>query len=264
MFGLFGKKNRASAAQQDQNSIDLDGDNRYADGMLSRRFFAAVDRAVRAQDSSIDKYVAGLRKKNPSATNAELQAKLDKHFRNLATASGAGNGGIAALPGLGTAVSLVTISGEGILIVEVCALYALASAKLRNIDTTLEEVRRALVLLAVAGGSGNDVLRAVAEQNGIKSIVGLRSLKNLPKGELIKVNSTLGKLAMRTLRRRFGGAMFKKLMPFGIGAVLGAKANRKIADRMIGQVQQTLGPVDASAGSSEATNGTDSAAGSEQ
>lgn len=247
MFGLFGKKKSTEAEASDQPRLPIGPNAQYADGALSSRFFAAVDRAVRAQDSTMDKYINHLRSSNPGKSQAELQEQLDKHFRNLATGSGVANGGVAALPGLGTMLSVATIGAEGVMLLEVCALYALASAKLRGLDTDREDLRRTLVLLSVAGGSGNELLRSVAEQKGLGSLLSLRSLRTLPAGELNRVNSTLGRLAMRTLRRRLGGAMFQKMLPFGIGAVLGGRANRKLANMMIEQVHTTLDQLPAQA-----------------
>ncbi len=273
MFNPFKKDQPEGDAQNSGIDHDLANREDYPDGVLASRFFAAVDKAVKVQAPVVDKYVTNVEKKNPNSSKRELQAILDKQFKTIATASGVGNGGIAAIPGLGTMVSLATVTGEGFALLELAALYTLASARLRELDISTEEQRRAIVLLAVSGTAGQDVIKAFTQESSIKGVTGLRGLKSMPTGQILKVNSTLGRLAFSQIQKRFGKAMLGKLMPFGIGAYLGGKANGKIADMMIEHVHNTLGapdnPVDkqesqAVSASQTVASTTDSVAGSEE
>lgn len=214
----------------------------YPSGPIARRFFGAIDRTVAVQEPLIRSYVAKIEKKHGDATLQHRQEVLDAHFKNLATGSGAGTGGIAAVPGVGTLLSLAGIAAESALLVEVCALYALASAELNGIDISKEETRRAVVYLAISGATAKELVQALAEDRTFGSLKaannlrGARKLRNSSSVELKQANNVLGRFAFRQVRKRFGGAMFKKVLPFGVGAYLGAKANRKIAEQMIDNV----------------------------
>lgn len=208
-------------------------------GPVAQRFFAAVDRTVAIQEPVIRGYVQRIQGKHGNKSLAEQQKVLDAHFTNLATGSGAGTGGLAAVPGIGTLASLAGIAGESLLLIEVCALYSLASAELHGVDISDPETRRAVVYLAISGATGKDLVAALTADSTLGSAKSLRNIARLArsnKSELLKINSVLGRAALRQLRKRFGGAMVQKIMPFGIGAVLGAKANRKIAQDMVRQV----------------------------
>ena len=128
------------------------------------------------------------------------------------------------------------------MLIEVCALYALASAELNNIDISKEETRRAVVYLAISGATAKELVQALAEDSTFGSLKaandlrGSRKLRNPSSVELKQANNVLGRFAFRQVRKRFGGAMFKKVLPFGVGAYLGAKANRTIAEQMIDNV----------------------------
>ncbi|MEL4154313.1 hypothetical protein [Corynebacterium bovis] len=204
------------------------------EGVLARRFFAAVDKAASLQGPAISKYVTHILDHHGDKPLAEQQRIVDRHFLALATGSGAGTGGLAFIPGVGTLLSIGAAGGEALAVVEIFALYTLASARLHGLDVEDTEVRRALILFTIAGSSGSDVVAAMAGQQGLS---GLRALTGR---QMLSMNSRLGTLAFRQLRRRLTGAAFQKLLPLGVGAFLGARANRRIATAMIDQVHRVF------------------------
>ena len=111
---------------------------------------------------------------------------------------------------------------------------------LHGVDISDPEKRRTIVLTVVSGASGNELVQALTQDGALGSIKSLRGLKNASGRDLKVVNSSLGRIAFKQMRRRFGGAMVAKILQFGLGAVLGAKANRKIADAMIQQVNSLM------------------------
>ena len=96
--------------------------------------------------------------------------------------------------------------------------------------------------LAISGATAKELVQAIAEDNTFSSLKaannlrGTRKLRDTSSVELKQANNVLGRFAFRQVHKRFGGAMFKKVLPFGVGAYLGAKANRKIAEHMIDNV----------------------------
>ncbi|MFC2447328.1 MAG: hypothetical protein ACFNVT_13210, partial [Corynebacterium matruchotii] len=61
-------------------------------GLVARWLVTGLDKAAKLQHKTIVKYVDRLKEKNPQATPAEIQAKLDKHFLLTITSTGAGAG----------------------------------------------------------------------------------------------------------------------------------------------------------------------------
>lgn len=238
-MGLFSFK------KKETQDVALEDRTDYPDGPIAGRFFAGVDRAAAVQEPAIRAYVEKIAGKGSNLTLEQRQARVDKHFRNLATGTGLGTGGLAAMPGIGTLMSLAGITGESFLLLEACGFYALASAELQGVDISDEQHRRMLILAAVSGASSNDLVKALTEEGTLTSVRSLRGLTKASGKELVTINSTLGRIAFRQMRRKFRGALLKKLLPFGLGAFLGARANRKIADNMITQVHRVVGELKA-------------------
>ncbi len=207
------------------------------DGKLARQFFKAVDKASEVQAPAIEKYVNHIQRRHGRKSVARQQKVIDRHFRTLATGTGAGTGALAFFPGIGTLLSMGAAGGEALGVVEVFALYTLSSARLRGIDISHREARRRLILFSIAGAAGNE---AVSAASGAKGIGGLRKLGGASDAEKRNINSRLGRIAFRQLRRRMAGAAFAKMLPLGIGAVLGARANRKLAHMMIRHTHAVL------------------------
>ncbi|QNH96303.1 hypothetical protein [Corynebacterium anserum] len=240
-MGIFGfikrKKNKAQNNDAPRDFSDLKD---YPQGAVAGRFFSAVDRAASVQQPAIRSYVQKLNAKHSGKSVEERQSILDKHFHNLAVGTGTGTGGLAALPGIGTLASIGGIAGESVILLEACGLYALASAELHGIDVGDEQHRRALILTTISGASSNELVNALTQDGALTSAKSLRGLRNASGKELVTINSTLGRIAFKQMRKRFGGALLKKLLPFGVGAVLGARANKKIAEHMTEQVHRVI------------------------
>lgn len=236
-------KATAEARAQAGEASDADSsmpDGSEPKGVIAKSFFTAVNKAAAVQGPIIDQYLRSVLGRDENASTSEKQARLDKHFKALATGSGIGTGGLAAVPGIGTIASLATATGESVMLLEACGFYALASAKLNGIDISDEQRRRAIVMLAVSGASDADLVKALTEKNAVAGVRSIRSLTKAGGRDMLQVNNIIGRIALKQVRKRFGGALLGKLMPFGVGVVLGARANRKMADQMIEQVHNFL------------------------
>ena len=207
------------------------------DGKLARQFFTAVDKASEVQAPAIEKYVDHIQRWHGRKMVDEQQKVIDRHFLTLATGTGAGTGALAFFPGIGTLLSMGAAGGEALGIVEVFALYTLSSARLRGIDINHREARRRLILFSIAGAAGNEAVSAASGARGVK---GLRKLSGASEAEKRNINSRLGRIAFRQLRHRMTGAAFAKMLPLGVGAVLGARANRKLAHSMVRHTNAVL------------------------
>lgn len=210
---------------------------RNKDSFVTRKFIGAVDRAVQIQTAPIRAYTDATLRSNDGDLGAAQRA-IDKHFMGLATGTGVGTGGVAVVPGIGTVAAVGAVGLESVVLLELCAWYVVASARLHGVDISDAAVRRDLVLLAFAGASGSKALSSMTGQRGLR---GLMSLPTSGSAGNLSLNSTLGTLAFRNIRRRLGTSMTGKLLPFGAGAYLGARANRATANRLVTDVHGILG-----------------------
>lgn len=231
-------EDQVELSPESQEALSDIADLDEPDGKFARRFFRAVDKASDVQSPAIEKYVSYIQRRHGRKSLERQQKVIDRHFRTLATGTGAGTGALAFFPGIGTLLSAGAAGGEALGVVEVFALYTLSSARLRGVDISHQEARRRLILFSIAGAAGSD---AVSLASGEKGVRGLRKLGSSGDAEKRSINSRLGRIAFRQLRRRMVGGAFSKMLPLGVGAVLGARSNRKLANMMIRHTRGVFG-----------------------
>ena len=215
-------------------------------GTSGRLLIAALDRAVAIQTSAVEKYVSKLREKKPSASPAEVQRMLDNHLMYLATGAGAGAGATATIPGLGFLASLAAVGAESVVFLDAAAFYTIASAHLRGIDIRDAERRRALILVTLIGSAGTALVDAAVgdlakQAAGAQQASAGSMLGRFGAARLRELNGRLVSMATKRFGKSLRNAWLGKLMPLGIGAVLGTVANRKLAKRVIANSQESLG-----------------------
>ena len=200
-------------------------------GLVAKWLVTGLDKAAKLQHKTIIKYVDRLKEKNPQATPAEIQAKLDKHFLLTITGTGAGAGVTAAIPAVGFVTGAAAVGVESL-------AFLVASAYLRGVDISNPERRKSIVLLSVVGSEGTPLATATM---GTDSTIALLTRASTPK--LSDLNKKMFNFAMKRISKSIRLAWLGKLMPLGIGAVLGSVANRKIGNNLIDHVAETLGPL---------------------
>ncbi|MCG7277333.1 MULTISPECIES: hypothetical protein [Corynebacterium] len=236
MFGLGEKTQDEPAAVE---KLTVDENNR-----ISQSFMAALNKVISAQSSIIIGYVERLKKSNKNASPQELQELIDKHFLNIVSGTGAAAGASAAIPGIGLVSGAAAIGAESLLFLEAAAWYILASAHLRGDDIRDEERRRALVLVVLTGSQGSalvdTLLGDVTTLSGMKSAA---TLSRFSGPTLSGINGRLTKLFLKQARKKHKWAWLSKLLPMGVGAVLGTTANRKLARQVMKHSDTQLSPL---------------------
>lgn len=193
------------------------------------------DRAVAATVlRAIDHAVAGrwddaLRR--AAATTGPTTERVAQVARALGTelaAVGAATGGVAALPGVGTVASLATSAADvGWTTTRACDLVMAIGAVHGHTDAP-PEVRKAWIVAVL--GYGTDAAAALprilaAEEETAHE----RARGRVSGGSLAALNQGFARnLATRWVLRKLATSVGKAL-PFGIGAVVGAVANRASA-----------------------------------
>lgn len=210
-------------------------------GTAAKALSHIIERGARVQGPAVKAYVDRLRDHNPEATPAEIIKKLDKHYMAAVMASGAAVGSAAAFPGIGTLVAMSAVAGETVMFLEATAVYVLAVAEVHGIPADHRERRRALVLAVLVG---DDSKRAVADLLGPGRTSGAwlsDGAATLPLPAVSQLNTRLLRYFVKRYTLKRGAIAFGKLLPVGIGAVVGGVGNRMMGKKIVGHAHTAFG-----------------------
>ena len=208
----------------------------------ARALSLILERGARVQAPAVEAYVKRLRHSHPDATPADAVTKLEKHYLAAVTASGAAVGSAAALPGIGTLTALSAVAGETVVFLEATAVFVLAVAEVHGIPAGHRERRRALVLAVLVGDEGRQAVRdlvGTARTGG--GWLG-ESAATMPLPAVAQLNNRLVRYFVKRYALRRGVMTFGKLLPMGIGAVIGGGGNRVMGKKIIANAHQAFGP----------------------
>jgi hypothetical protein len=208
----------------------------------TRALAQLIERSTRVQGPAAEAYVARLRRSHPSASPAEIVAKLEKRYLGALTASGAAVGSTATFPGVGTLTALSAGAGETVFFLEATAVFVLANAVVYGIPADHRERRRALVLAVLVG---DDSKRALGELIGPARTNGgglAEGMASLPMSTLARLNTRLLKYAVKRYTVKRGALMLGKMLPVGIGAAIGGAGNRMVAKKIVRNAHSAFGP----------------------
>ncbi len=202
---------------------------------------AIIERGARVQAPAVKAYVERLRRQSPNATPAEIISRLEKHYLAAVMASGAAVGSAAAFPGIGTLAAMSAVAGETVVFLEATSVYVLAVAEVHGIPADHRERRRALVLAVLVG---EDSKHAVADLLGPGRTSGswlADGAATLPLPAVSQLNSRLLKYFVKRYTLKRGAIAFGKLLPVGIGAVVGGVGNRLMGKRIVANARKAFG-----------------------
>jgi hypothetical protein len=188
---------------------------------LTRRMLDAIDEVSSKRWDAAVRRAATL----PGDIRPEkVKALTDQFVRELA-AAGAAAGAAAAAPTVGTAATLLATSAElawftgraGDLILTIAALHG-------HPDPTVDERRAWVMAVLIYGGSARDEFARALNQasTGIELAPGDR---RIPLASVQAANRVMSKLLLRRYGTRRGVAALGRVIPLGIGAVIGAGSN---------------------------------------
>jgi hypothetical protein len=207
----------------------------------ARALARIIESSSRIQGPAAAAYVERLRRANPGAAPAVIIAKLEKRYLAAVTASGAAVGSAAVLPGFGTVAVLSAAAGETAVFLEATAFFALATATVYGVAAENRERRRALVLAVLVG---DDTKHALGELIGARRTNGAwlsEGVASLPMPALSQLNSRLLKYAVRKYTLRRSALLLGKMLPVGIGALIGAIGNRLVGKKIVRNSRKAFG-----------------------
>lgn len=205
--------------------------------MLSR----IIERGSRMQQPAVHNYVQRLRNKYPGAGPAEIAARLEKRYLRAVTASGAAVGSTATVPGIGAVSALSAVAAETVVFLESTALLVLAMAEVHGIPVEHRERRRALVLAVLVGEDGSN---AVNELLGRKRTGGgwvSEGVATAPLSAVSALNTRLLRYFVRRYTLKRGALAAGKMVPLGLGAVIGGGGNRLMGKKILANARTAFG-----------------------
>ncbi|MDY6049565.1 MAG: hypothetical protein SPI77_03225 [Corynebacterium sp.] len=249
IFDTFtGSNNRDTLSHAPTNPREVE----KASGPAVKTLLTALDRTVTMQSGMIGAYLDWLRKpkkgERTPQTPADVQAALDKHFRSIASGTGATTGAAAAIPGLGLVSGVAAVSADSLLFLDAAAVYTMASAVIRGADIDDPEQRRALLMVVLAGASGSPLVDTILGDlgDGAEGLSTAALLTRFSGPKLNSISDALLTQVRKKITRKLSTAWLGKLIPLGIGAVVGTLANRKLAGNVIESAHAHLGALPAS------------------
>lgn len=200
---------------------------------------ALLDKALELQTPLTERHIARLRRKRPDATPDQIVDRLNAEFRAATISSGAAVGAVAAAPGVGTVAAIAIAGGEAVAFLNATVLYVLARSEVQGITIQDVERRRTLVMAVMLGDAGAKGIGAVAERTGqhwARQVV-----KGMPMAKINAVNKVLGRHFVTKFGTKKGIIVLARVVPFGIGAVIGGAANGVFSQGIITASNRAFG-----------------------
>ena len=211
-------------------------------GAAAKALSHILEGGARVQAPAVAAYVNRLREHKPGATPAEIIAKLETHYLAATMASGAAVGSAAAFPGIGTIVAMSAVAGETVVFLEATAVFALAVAEVHGIPVDQRERRRALVLAVLVGDEGKHAIGDLLGTGRTSGAWLADGAATVPLPAVSQLNSRLLKFFVKKYALKRGAIAFGKLLPVGIGAVIGGVGNRLMSKKIIENARAAFGP----------------------
>ncbi|ACZ31854.1 hypothetical protein Xcel_2840 [Xylanimonas cellulosilytica DSM 15894] len=200
---------------------------------------ALVDRAVTIPSSTIRKHVDAVRRRNPEASPAQVIQILEKEYLRVVTTTGGAVGAAAAVPAVGTGTGVALTTADVATFFAASSAFSLAVAEVHGVRSDDVARRRALLLASVLGAKGaKDVESAVG---GSATAWGKVLLTTMPQGSVRKVNRALANSFLRRQLAKHGTLALGRLVPFGVGAVVGLAGARALGHGVVAQSRRAFG-----------------------
>lgn len=200
---------------------------------------AMLDKALALQAPLTEHHIARLRRNRPEATPREIVARLNTELRAATISAGVGVGAVAAAPTVGTGVALALSGAEAVAFLNATVLYILARGEVQGITIEDVERRRTLVMAVMLGDAGAKGVGKVAERTGqhwARQVV-----RAIPRSKILAVNKVLGRNFVTKYGTKQGILVLGRVIPFGIGAVIGGTANAIFSQGIITASNRAFG-----------------------
>ncbi|WP_328532455.1 hypothetical protein OG935_23385 [Nocardia cyriacigeorgica] len=215
---------------------------------LDKGVVSALDRAAHVQAPVVVKYADWLRDRHPEETPEQIVRRLERQYLIAVTASGVGVGLSAAVPGVGTVVALFATGADTLVFLEASSVLTTGAAAIYEISPQ-DVLDKHLVSAVVLGQAGTKALGQTAGHTAGKWV---DAVGNWIPGLNRMDDSAMKRFLVQFVVKR-SVLMFGKVIPAGIGAVIGGVGNNALGRTVIANLHSTLGPSPATATVAPAT-----------
>lgn len=205
----------------------------------------ALDIAVRLPAAGVSRRVDRLRTDSPRSAPADVLRRLEKEYLGEVSRIGGAVGATAAVPGLGT---IGAIGLTGVQVAEFLtdsSRFVMAVADLHGIPIDDVERRRALLLATLLGEEGAAEVQLQLAGQGTSVFWARNLLTKLPLGSVRGLTDRLRGMVLRQTARSGGRIALGRLLPFGVGAVIGFAGARRLGKQVVEGAQLAFGPAPA-------------------
>jgi putative intracellular protease/amidase len=203
----------------------------------------SVDRLVESRYDAAAALVARLRAEHPDVTDDQLVERIVRRFSRELGVVAAMSGGAAAVPGAETAAAVLTAGADVAYSVSRLGEMVLAIGIAYGHDAASFEERKAWVLAVLSMSRG-----AVAGLDGLAAKIGAEggaaALASLTGAQLESINSKLAAKVVAKLSTDAAVSRLGRVLPFGIGAGVGAAGSIAIARSVARQARRFFRPND--------------------
>lgn len=201
---------------------------------------SALVKATAIPSHKIARHVENLRRRNPNASPQDIIDILSSELRVLLTSTGGAVGATAAVPGVGSATALALTAADMAAFFSAAGFYSLAIAEVHGVQIDDAQRRKTLLLASVLGESG---AKSVANLSTGSMTHWAKALgTTIPTSSIKQVNRVLSSRFVKRHIFRQSGVVMGRLVPFGIGAVVGVIGGRALAHTVINQTSKAFGP----------------------
>ena len=196
-----------------------------------------VDRLLTVQRPVVLAHIRSIRRGRPDASPAEIIRILERRYLLAVTGGGAAVGASAVIPAIGVGTSLVLSGVETAGFLEASALFAQSVTEIHGIVVDDPDRARALVMTMVLGTAGTDLIRQLAGQAtggpGKSAFWGEMVTKSLPRTVMGPIADQMKKTFVKKFSVAQGTNVVGRMIPFGIGAVIGGGGNHLLGRQVI-------------------------------
>lgn len=212
-------------------------------GTRGQIIWQVVDLAVRLPSRGIHRRVDRHRAREPGASPQRIVERLEREYLGQVARVGGTVGATATVPAVGTAAAVGLAGVQFAEFLTDSALHVMAVADVHGVPLDDVERRRTLLLATLLGEEG---AAAVQQELGYSGVFWARSLlTKVPIGSVRTLNRRLRGMVVKQGARSGGRVALGRLLPFGIGAVIGYAGARRMGKDVVTGARAAFGPAPA-------------------
>lgn len=208
---------------------------------------AAIDRVIALQRPVVLLHIRRIRARRPNATPDEIVRSLERRYLTAVTSGGAAVGAVAIIPAIGTGTGLAISAAETVGFLEATALFAQSVTEVHGIALNDPDRARALVLALLIGGPSQELIRQVSKQatggSTRSAFWGEQITRSLPIAVVGEIANHIRRRYLPKLVVTGTGGIVGRVLPFGIGAVVGGVGNQLYGRTIVRAAREAFGPM---------------------